>query len=86
MNRYLIFPTLLIYITFIGCTSNQTRTTEPASVTQAKAKTAYCPVNLFDQRDVLSCFDSRELCEQSIRKAPKYVCNPLASVKYPPKK
>jgi hypothetical protein len=86
MNRNFILLMLLTFITLIGCTSNQARKTDPTDVAQVKAKTAYCPVNLFDKRDVLSCFDSREVCEKSISRAPKYVCDPLSSLKYPPKK
>lgn len=87
MNRNLILPILLLaFITLIGCTSNQARKTDPTDAAKVKANTAYCPVNLYDKRDVLSCLDSRELCEKFISKAPKYVCDPLSSLKYPPKK
>ncbi len=86
MNRNLILPTLLTCITLIGCASNQGRKPEQTDGATVKANMSYCPVNLFDKRDVLSCFESRELCEKSISKAPKYVCDPLSSLKYPPKK
>lgn len=87
MQRKLLLPILLTLSALIGCTSNnQVRKTDQPELENKKANTAYCPVNLYDNRDVLSCFDTRELCERSISKAPKYTCYPRSSLKYPPKK
>lgn len=87
MQKNLIIASLITLFAFIGCTpTSSSLKTDKTDTTNQKPNSAYCPVNLYDNRDVLSCFDTRELCEKSVSKAPKYACSPRASLKFPPKK
>lgn len=88
-NSFLPVPFLLaILVTqtpLTGCAPHQTRQSTPAATQGTPAQVKYCPVNLFDVRDIRPCFDSQVACQASIAKSTKYVCNPQSALKYPPK-
>ena len=81
-----IVPSLSLILTLLsGCGSQPGRQGSSSATQASPAQVKYCPVNLYDVRDVRPCFDSQPACQQSIAKSAKYVCNPASALKYQPK-
>ncbi|NCA87911.1 MAG: hypothetical protein EOM92_03060 [Gammaproteobacteria bacterium] len=68
-----------------GCVSHPGRQVAQSATPTSPTPVKYCPVNLYDVRDVRPCFASQAECQQSIAKSAKYVCNPASALKYQPK-
>ena len=79
-------PSLSLTLVFLsGCGSQPGREGSHSATPASTAPVKYCPVTLYDVRDVRSCFDSQAECQRSIAKSAKFVCNPSSSLKYQPK-
>lgn len=86
MKHWLLPSLVAMLLTLTGCAAHQTPPSPPAAAQAGPGQARYCPVNLWDVRDVRPCFDSQAACQQSINKSTKYVCNPESALKYPPKR
>ena len=87
MSNWFI-PSLSLSLTLAllsGCGSQPPRQVAQSASPTSHSQVKYCPVNLYDVRDVRPCFDSQPACQQSIAKSAKYVCNPASALKYHPK-
>jgi len=85
MKNWLLPSLVAMLLSLTACAAQQTRQSPPAAAQASPGQARYCPVNLWDVRDVRPCFDSQAACQQSIIKSSKYVCNPESALKYPPR-
>jgi hypothetical protein len=85
MKNWLVSSLSLTLVLLSGCGSHPGRQGSQSTTPASHAPDKYCPVNLYDVRDVRSCYATQAECQQSIAKSAKYVCNPLSALKYHPK-